>query len=259
MSMDIARRLRIGATCAVLFLAGCDDDSDEWRPTPLQPREDASQVQSGGDAGTDAAAAADAGTPQDGATALDSTAAADVGTGTDSGQDASSIPDAASDAATDATADAGLLASGSGSWTIFTDPYGDGGANPAMNIQGSAAATRAGDGGMQVTLNVSGLPAARGFGSHLHKLACTEMSAGGHFQHNPASAADAAVSDPAFANPTNEVWLDFTTDDAGVAIASATVGWIPGDGGASAIIVHDRLTGDGGVAGPKLACLPFPF
>jgi hypothetical protein len=53
--------------------------------------------------------------------------------------------------------------------------------------------------------------------------------------------------------------LDFTTDDAGAAMASATVDWIPGDGGANAIVVHDRLTADGGVAGPKLACLPIPF
>jgi Cu-Zn family superoxide dismutase len=150
------------------------------------------------------------------------------------------------------------IAVSTGSWTVFPNPYADGGANPAMGIMGSAQAVHAGSAGMKVTLTVSGLTASRGFGSHLHKLSCDSMTAGGHFQHMPAPP-DASVNDPAYGNPSNEVWLDFTTDDAGAAMASATVDWIPGDGGANAIVVHDRLTADGGVAGPKLACLPIPF
>jgi Cu-Zn family superoxide dismutase len=203
----------------------------------------------------DSGAGADAGKPDSGAmTVADSGSAADAGsTATDSG--AQTQADAG---ANDAGGGSNVIATGMGAWTLYDNPYGDGGANPAMGIQGSAMAVRAGDGGMTVTLMVSGIAPARGFGSHVHKLECPPpTSAGGHFQHdaNP----DGGVNDPAFANPMNEVWLDFTTNDAGIGMGSATVGFVPPAGGAKAIIVHDRLTGDGGLAGPKLACLPMPF
>jgi Cu-Zn family superoxide dismutase len=217
--MPIKNALRIAASCALLSAASCDDVDRDPVRIPGPPL-DASMP------GLDSSLS-DSGTPTDTGTAAD--------------------------------AGAGLLASSSGPWIVYPNPYGDaGGANPAQDVLGSATA-RAVDGGLQITLSVSGLPAARGFGSHLHKLACDNMSAGGHFQHMPAASADAAVTDPAFANPDNEVWLDFTTDDTGAAVSSANVSWIPPDGGAAAIVVHDRLTTDGGIAGPKLACLPFPL
>jgi Cu-Zn family superoxide dismutase len=252
--MRINTALRIAASCALLSAASCDDvDRDE----PIYTGGGLDAAMGARDSSiADSATPSDTGTAADTGTVADTGAGADTGTGADAGGDAAAPLDASADAQADA---GGLLASSSGPWTVYPDPYGDaGGANPAQNIQGSATA-RAVDGGLQITLSVSGLPAARGFGSHLHKLACNNMSAGGHFQHMPAAAADAAVSDPAFANPSNEVWLDFTTDDAGAAMSSASVSWIPPDGGAAAIIVHDRLTSDGGIAGPKLACLPFPL
>lgn len=188
--------------------------------------------------------------------------AKDAGTSSDSGSsdagasDSGSSDSGSSDGGSDS--DAGVLASGMGTWTVYDNPYMDGGANPAMGIMGSALAVKAGDGGMTVTLNVTGLLAARGYGSHVHKLECPPpSSAGGHFQHDPAP--DGGANDPMFANPMNEVWLDFTTDDAGAGKGSATVDFVPPAGGAKAIVVHDKLTGDGGLAGPKLACLPFVF
>ncbi|HVZ33572.1 MAG TPA: hypothetical protein VG963_14170, partial [Polyangiaceae bacterium] len=135
---------------------------------------------------------------------------------------------------------------------------GDGGTNPAAGIQGSAHATRTASGGLQVVLTVSGLPASRAFGAHVHKLSCDDMMAGGHYENDPAPP-DASTSDPTYANPANEVWLDFTTDSTGAATAETTETWIPRAGQAKAIVVHDHHTGDGGAAGQKLACLNIAF
>jgi Cu-Zn family superoxide dismutase len=85
------------------------------------------------------------------------------------------------------------------------------------------------------------------------------MLAGGHYQDKPAAAADAAATDPAFGNPMNEVWLDFTTDAAGKGMAERTVDFRIRPGEAKAIAVHAMMTGAGGVAGAKLACLNIAF
>lgn len=167
----------------------------------------------------------------------------------------------AGDAGADGGDGATPLARSMGAWVVYPDPYADGGANPAMGIQGTAVAIRSnaadGGAGMEVTLMVSGLPASRDFGSHLHKTECEMGMAGGHYQHMPAP--DGGATDPVFANPDNEVWLDFTTSATGTATSTTRVGFAPPPGSAKAIIVHDRKTGDGGVAGAKLACLPFAF
>jgi Cu-Zn family superoxide dismutase len=85
------------------------------------------------------------------------------------------------------------------------------------------------------------------------------MAAGGHYQDKPAAAADAAATDPMFGNPMNEVWLDFTTDAAGKGMSERTVDFRIRPGEAKAIVVHAMMTGAGGVAGTKLACLPIAF
>ena len=244
--MRIKRALRTAATCILLCAVGCDDGEGDETTT-----HDAGGALDAGSGERDASTA-DSGAQTDASTADDTGTGADTGSG---GDDAAAPADAGPDAQAD---DAGLLASSSGPWTVYADPYEDGGANPAEGITGGATA-RLVDGGMQITLSVSGLPPMRGFGSHLHKLACDDGKAGGHFQHMPAAAVDASTNDPAFANPDNEAWLDFTTDEAGEGTSTADVSWVPPEGGAKAIIVHDRLTGDGGVAGAKLACLPFPL
>jgi len=156
----------------------------------------------------------------------------------------------------DAPSDALIVAS-TGPWTVYADPYANGMPNPAMGIMGQAVATQTPSNGMHLELTVSGLPPNRTFGSHLHLLACDDTKAGGHYQNMPAP--DGGANDPTYANPTNEAWLDITTDASGMAHAVSNVSWYPRPGGAKAIIVHDHGTTDGGVAGAKLACLSMVF
>jgi Cu-Zn family superoxide dismutase len=151
------------------------------------------------------------------------------------------------------------LGASSGTWMEY--PYTEMGnpaaVNPAKGIAGSAKALEAGAGKMRLELNVSGLLPMRAYGAHLHKLACDDTMAGGHYQHNPAPAGMA--NDPAFGNATNEAWLDFTTDAMGKASATAMVDWVPTAAAAKSIVVHFMATGSGGMAGAKLACLPMTF
>jgi Cu-Zn family superoxide dismutase len=84
------------------------------------------------------------------------------------------------------------------------------------------------------------------------------MTAGGHYQDKTAAAGiDASASD--FANPMNEIWLDFMTDAAGKGMADRTVDFKVRPGEAKAIVVHAMMTQTGGAAGTKLACLNIAF
>ncbi|MET0344081.1 MAG: superoxide dismutase family protein [Polyangiales bacterium] len=142
-----------------------------------------------------------------------------------------------------------------GEWVIFEQ---DGGAeNPAAEISGDVSA-KAIDGGTEFTLAVEGLPGTRPFGTHLHTLPCAEQQGGPHYQHL-APPAGTPLTDPKFANETNEVWLDFEADAEGKGARTARVGFVPRKGGANSVVVHERLTGDGGVAGARLACTNIPF
>lgn len=149
------------------------------------------------------------------------------------------------------------IASSTGEWNVYTNPYGDGGTGPITSMQGSAEAYSIGGGKMRVKLTVSGLPANRPFGSHIHKLACDDNKAGGHYQNNPAP--DGGATDPMYANAMNEVWLDFVTDASGAGSAETTVDFIPRAGEAKAVMIHDMKTGMGGLAGAKLACISMTF
>jgi Cu/Zn superoxide dismutase len=141
----------------------------------------------------------------------------------------------------------------SGDWEVF--PQDGGAPNPAENIEGTARAIAI-DGGMRVTLEVEGLPPEQSFGSHLHKLPCDQMQGGPHYQDRPSTT---TPTDPAFANPANEVWFDLETDIDGRASDDTTVRWVPRKGEAKSIVVHERATGDGGVAGGRLACVAMEF
>ena len=112
----------------------------------------------------------------------------------------------------------------------------------------------AGGGKMRITLTVQGMIPNRGFGAHLHRLPCEDpMKAGTHYQHFPSPG---PVTDPAYANVVNEAWLDFITNTQGVGETDLTLNWIPRANEAKAVIIHDMLSGGGGVSGAKLACLP---
>jgi Cu-Zn family superoxide dismutase len=117
-------------------------------------------------------------------------------------------------------------------------------------------------------LSVSGLQPDRGYAVHAHVHPCgpTGDVAGPHFQHTPDPAAtpEQPSTDPAYANPENEVWLDLTTDADGAGEASATVPFTLDDGAPQSIVVHaGEMTmtdpGRAGTAGDRIACLSTPL
>ena len=122
---------------------------------------------------------------------------------------------------------------------------------------------RTASGSTVVTLHVRGLLANRDYGAHAHVNACgsTGAAAGPHYQQVVAPADHA--TDPNYANPANEVWLDLTTDSEGNGSAQALQGWQFRTGGAGSVILHLRHTssepGTAGTAGARVACLSVPF
>jgi Cu-Zn family superoxide dismutase len=119
------------------------------------------------------------------------------------------------------------------------------------------------DGQTTVELKVSGLLPNTKYGSHVHTKPCGAKPAdsGPHYQNEKDPVTPSV--DPKYANAQNEIWLDFTTDAAGAATASATVKWEFRKGEANAVIVHATHSstehGKAGTAGDRLACLTAPF
>jgi Cu-Zn family superoxide dismutase len=132
------------------------------------------------------------------------------------------------------------------------------GATAAVTLTPASAGTR-------VELSVSGLRPDRGYGAHLHTNPCGQAgaAAGPHYQHqkDPAASASRPSVDPSYANPKNEVWLDFTTDGSGRASAAATQPWTFGTTPRS-LVIHAMTTrtapGEAGTAGARAACLTLP-
>lgn len=128
------------------------------------------------------------------------------------------------------------------------------GASAEVTIETAATST-------QVRLQVTGLQPGRAYGAHLHKKACgaAPTDAGGHYQ-NTADPVQPS-SNPKFANPKNEVWLDFRTDAHGAASSHATVPFVfrSGAQGPQSLVIHamttETMAGKAGMAGPRLACL----
>jgi superoxide dismutase, Cu-Zn family len=120
-----------------------------------------------------------------------------------------------------------------------------------------------------VTLQVRGMKPNHHFGAHAHVGECgtNPLAAGGHFQNVPNPSTDPAdAGDLAYANPSNEIWLDFETDEDGNAVAQTRVGWqFSPERAAKSVIIHERHTstghGDGtaGTAGGRMACISVPF
>lgn len=119
------------------------------------------------------------------------------------------------------------------------------------------------DGATTVTLNVRGLVPNRAYGAHAHALPCGPVgdAAGPHFQHK-ADPVKPSV-DPAFANPTNEIWLDFKTDDEGNATTATTVPWEFTNAKAASVVIHADPTqtapGKAGTAGARVGCVSVGF
>ncbi len=121
-----------------------------------------------------------------------------------------------------------------------------------------------GSGRTITTLHVSGLAPNTEYGAHAHTKPCggTGAAAGPHFQNDvdPVSPS----TNPAYANPANEIWLDLTTNAAGQGRAKSTVDWqFSPTRRAQSVIIHVEHTRtgptDSGVAGARLACLTVPF
>lgn len=112
-------------------------------------------------------------------------------------------------------------------------------------------------------LTVRGLVPGHEYGSHVHTGTCGEdpLQSGSHYQNvpdpNPPSV------DPEFANPRNEIWLDFQADARGNGHAFSAVEWQFGDRPAGAVVIHEHFTltdpGEAGVAGARVGCVNAPF
>ncbi|MEU3272463.1 superoxide dismutase family protein [Saccharomonospora sp. NPDC006951] len=118
--------------------------------------------------------------------------------------------------------------------------------------------------GTFTTLSVSGLRPERQYGAHVHVKPCGSSGgdAGPHFQ-NVVDPAAGTSTDPAYANPDNEIWLDFTTSKRGAALASSHVEWAFGERKPASVVIHEHGTstehGHAGDAGARLACINVDF
>ncbi len=116
-----------------------------------------------------------------------------------------------------------------------------------------------------VTLHVRRLRPNTEYGAHAHVNRCSPddpEAAGPHFQHvvDPVKPS----TNPAYANPQNEIWLDLTTNPAGNGPAKAVVNWqFTPERRAKSVIIHVEHThtgpNDAGIAGARLACLEMSF
>jgi superoxide dismutase, Cu-Zn family len=138
--------------------------------------------------------------------------------------------------------------------------------NPALAPAGarlSATMTPSGN-TTTVELTVSGMLPNRGYAVHAHTNVCGETgaAAGPHYQNriDPAATPQKPSSNPDFANPRNEVWLDVRTDATGSGTARTTVPFVFADRGPGSIVVHEAMEtatapGKAGQAGARIACL----
>lgn len=127
----------------------------------------------------------------------------------------------------------------------------------------SALSTSRPEGRTTVLLTIHGLLPNRKYGAHVHQNRCGAKpeDAGPHFQHVPDPKQPSV--NPAYANPRNEIWLDFTTDKDGNATATSTVNWRFTDRHPKSIVLHTEGTqtgaGHAGEAGARAGCVNMDF
>lgn len=110
-------------------------------------------------------------------------------------------------------------------------------AGAGQAITGRAQMVRTPDGRTFVTIHVEGLASGVTYASHVHKQACADGEADGHFKFDPAGAA----------TPPNEIWPGpFTSNDAGIGNANTIA---EGTAGPAAVSVVVHAPG-----GAKIAC-----
>jgi hypothetical protein len=79
----------------------------------------------------------------------------------------------------------------------------------------------------------------------------------------PVACACRGRHDPAYANPRNEIWLDFTADRLGTGVAVSRVAWPLGDRRPKSVVIHETHTnsdpGRAGTAGARQGCVNVDF
>jgi len=142
--------------------------------------------------------------------------------------------------------------------------------NPALAPEGATVEVEADarSGSTEIRLDVDGLLPDRGYAAHAHVNPCgpTGDAAGPHFQNNPdpAAAPGKPSTDPAYANPQNEIWLDLRTDGDGDGESQVTVPFTFTDRAPASVVIHEAeatatAPGQAGSAGARLACVTVPF
>jgi Cu/Zn superoxide dismutase len=105
-------------------------------------------------------------------------------------------------------------------------------------------------------LRVSGIDAEDGvYGVHLHQGTCNAMNFDEAGKHYNVSWNNSTTLDDLISNET-EVWLDLDVNSDGYARSTATVDFIP-EGNRSIVLHADPTAEVTGLAGPRLACMPF--
>jgi Cu-Zn family superoxide dismutase len=138
--------------------------------------------------------------------------------------------------------------------------------NPALAPAGALLTTTMTPSGGSTTaeLIVSGMLRNRGYAVHAHTNTCGDNpnSVGPRYQNHidPAATPQAPSTDPEYANPRNEIWLDMHTNIVGSGTSHTTVPFIFTDRGPGSIVVHEAThtstaLGHAGEAGAPIACL----
>ncbi|MFE2475077.1 superoxide dismutase family protein [Streptomyces sp. NPDC059389] len=114
-----------------------------------------------------------------------------------------------------------------------------------------------------VELRLQGVGANRTFGAHVHQKPCggKPNDSGPHYQN--AVDPEPPSTNPAYANPRNEAWLDISTDRHGDGASASTLNWRFRTDEARSVVIHEHTThtgsGSAGTAGARLACVNVPF
>lgn len=95
-------------------------------------------------------------------------------------------------------------------------------------VTGKASMIRTPNEKTTVDLQVAGLHADEKYPSHVHNLLCEEKGGGGHYQHEKGGKVDAV----------NEIWLTFTSNDAGIGSAKGSHSHMARPD-AQSIVIHD--------------------
>ena len=114
------------------------------------------------------------------------------------------------------------------------------------------------------TLVVAGLLPNRSYAAHAHTNACGRIGedAGPYYQNriDPAARTQPVSTNPRYANPRNEIWLDIRTDAAGEGTSQTSVPFGFTDHRPGSIVLHEATAtpaapGQAGATGAPIACV----